>query len=386
MNLERYVQASIRRQSTIGLTLLQAVPRVALAFALGLVISKPLLLKIFEPEIKAQVSIDRNAQRAAAQSKLKNQFAEVAKLKGTIASLETQLSTTPAVGKALGASPEYHALAKRYGKFQAEARSAPTQQAAEAEEHAAHATLEQMIPLRAELLAQEHEDNERSAREGSEKLQATKQELAPLKSELQRKETELNHRFQAPSGLADQDKALGILEHSNSSIGYEALLLRIFIVAVDILPALMKVLMALGLKSVYEERLEAKDEREIAEALMREDAITKEAERDVEDQLGVNEGVRRARSEKQAEAQKEMDDLSIRVLQKKIKPYVEKWARATAEEYGSILSEEMERQAAAARERRARSARHEGGGNPHTRSSSVGGRGRSKRPPPRRPD
>ncbi len=385
MNLERYVQASIRRQRTVGLTLLQALPRVALAFALGFVISKPLLLQVFQPEVKAQVSIDRNAQYAAAHEALKRQFAAVPGLQATIAQLEDELNTPPAIGKALGASSEYHALAKRYGTFQAEARNATSAQKAQAYERAAQATLDKLGPMREELLAEERVDNESRKHDNAQKLRAAQAQLAPLKGEFDAKNAELAHRFEAPSGLADADRALGILEHSNSSVSTEALLLTIFIIAVDVLPAVMKTLMSVGRRSLYEEALDAIDEAAIVEIQQRENLVAEEARRETADQLRTQEAVRRARSERQTAVQIEMDERSIRILQETIEPYVERWARVTAERYGSRLADEMTQESFVAREHRARSA-HEEHADSHRRSSAWNdGLGRFKRSWRRRP-
>ncbi len=142
MNLERYVQSSIRRQRTWQLTLLMATPRVMLAILLGLVISNPLLLKIFQGEIKATIQVDKNAQLASARAALNRQFATVPKLQTKESTLETKLNTPYAPGAVLNDSSEYRTLARRYGIFRAKGA-----------EGAADATLSEMRPLRRRLLA-----------------------------------------------------------------------------------------------------------------------------------------------------------------------------------------------------------------------------------------
>ncbi|MDO5615727.1 MAG: DUF4407 domain-containing protein, partial [Cruoricaptor ignavus] len=61
-NLDRYIVSSIKKTGTWWNQLLMAIPRLALATFLGIVISKPLELKIFEKEVNKQLNtiIQRN--------------------------------------------------------------------------------------------------------------------------------------------------------------------------------------------------------------------------------------------------------------------------------------------------------------------------------------
>jgi Domain of unknown function (DUF4407) len=377
MNLERYVQSSIRRQRTPWLTWLQALPRLALAIALGLVISKPLLLRIFSGEVKAQVVVDKNAQRAAARAALKQQFAAVPKLQSKAESLESEINTPSAVGTVLDNSPEYHALAERYGRFRQEERQATNAQAAAAYAHAANETLRQMGPLREHLLNEEATDNVSRTTSARQQLKATHEQLAPLQSELKLRNEELRKGYEAPSGLADQDKALNILEHDNSAIGTQAKLLWLFIVAVDMLPALMKLLLVLGRPSPYEETQESFDDTELAETwgseeerLKRVELRVKAAHEHAENQFRIKSEVGKHRLKQQIAIQREMDEISMRTMQETIRPHVEHWARAVAEEYARRLAEESTPDAFAARERRARGEQgHRGDGANRTYSS-----------------
>jgi hypothetical protein len=64
-NMDRYIVASINKNATPGKQLLQATPRILLAIMIGLVISRPLELKIFDKEIKEKLKVSYlNLQRA----------------------------------------------------------------------------------------------------------------------------------------------------------------------------------------------------------------------------------------------------------------------------------------------------------------------------------
>ena len=56
-NLDRLLVVQMMRQKRTALTLLMAVPRVLLALVLGAAISTPVVLKIFEPEIRTQLTV-----------------------------------------------------------------------------------------------------------------------------------------------------------------------------------------------------------------------------------------------------------------------------------------------------------------------------------------
>lgn len=62
-NLDRYIVSSINKSASAGKQFLQATPRILLAVLIGMVISRPLELKIFDKEIREQLKItylDRN--------------------------------------------------------------------------------------------------------------------------------------------------------------------------------------------------------------------------------------------------------------------------------------------------------------------------------------
>ncbi len=64
-NMDRYIVSSINKSASTGKQLLQAFPRILLAIMIGIVISRPLELRIFDKEIKERLKISyMNGQRA----------------------------------------------------------------------------------------------------------------------------------------------------------------------------------------------------------------------------------------------------------------------------------------------------------------------------------
>lgn len=64
-NMDRYIVASINKSASTNQQILQATPRILLAIMIGLVISRPLELKIFDKEIKERLKVSYlNNQRS----------------------------------------------------------------------------------------------------------------------------------------------------------------------------------------------------------------------------------------------------------------------------------------------------------------------------------
>jgi len=64
-NMDRYIVSSINKSASTSKQVLQATPRILLAIMIGMVISRPLELKIFDKEIKQRLSVSYlNGQRA----------------------------------------------------------------------------------------------------------------------------------------------------------------------------------------------------------------------------------------------------------------------------------------------------------------------------------
>lgn len=68
-NLDRYIVSSIKKTGTVWNQILMAIPRLILATFLGIIISKPLELKIFEKEVNKQLNtiIQRNKKQLQAE-------------------------------------------------------------------------------------------------------------------------------------------------------------------------------------------------------------------------------------------------------------------------------------------------------------------------------
>lgn len=95
-NMDRYIVSSINKSASTNKQLLQATPRILLAIMIGIVISRPIELKIFDKEIKERLKVNYlNAQRAkidtlnkAFEKKYQVEFGRLNQQKATRDSLE----------------------------------------------------------------------------------------------------------------------------------------------------------------------------------------------------------------------------------------------------------------------------------------------------------
>ncbi len=73
-NLDRYIVSSINKNASAGKQFLQATPRILLAILIGIVIARPLELKVFDKEIREQLKITYLDRQRAAIDTLNNTF------------------------------------------------------------------------------------------------------------------------------------------------------------------------------------------------------------------------------------------------------------------------------------------------------------------------
>ncbi|HEY1024461.1 MAG TPA: DUF4407 domain-containing protein [Sphingobacteriaceae bacterium] len=89
-NMDRYIVSSISKSGTSGKQIMQATPRILLAIMIGIVISRPLELKIFDKEIRQKLKTSYlNGQRSRIDTlnktfatKYAGEFAKINELKG----------------------------------------------------------------------------------------------------------------------------------------------------------------------------------------------------------------------------------------------------------------------------------------------------------------
>ncbi|MGP4996028.1 DUF4407 domain-containing protein [Glutamicibacter ardleyensis] len=109
LNLDRLLVVGMPKQKSLGANFWVAVPRVVLGLIIGIVISTPLTLQIFDSEIKAEIQFMIQEKQQAAEEKLAAdpRFAEIPKLQKNIESNQQIISAGKSVD--LNSDPNYEA-------------------------------------------------------------------------------------------------------------------------------------------------------------------------------------------------------------------------------------------------------------------------------------
>lgn len=100
-NLDRYIVLSIDKSKSGGMQFLQALPRILLAILIGLIISRPLELKIFDKEIKeylrAEYLVQQNAKidtlNKTFENKYRVEYGQMNALKAQADSMDSSIKT-----------------------------------------------------------------------------------------------------------------------------------------------------------------------------------------------------------------------------------------------------------------------------------------------------
>jgi hypothetical protein len=295
MNLDRWLLLTIRRQATPSRTVLLALPRLCLALILGLVISTPTLLTVFHGEVRTKATEERQADQAKAKQALHTQFAQIEKLDGEREDLEGSLSSSLA-SSVLSESPDYARLQRQLSGEQKRLNAAqnrancemdgtcgtehvgagPAYRAKQSQAGARAAevavTNAQLDQLRTRLLREAGSGERQAKGYAREQLADVKSELDLQNADYKREREKIEGAYQAEIGLLDQVDALATLVSEHASMRYIAILLGLFILAIDCVPVMFKTLSLLGRPSRYELIQEDRDERQVARRMLGEDA------------------------------------------------------------------------------------------------------------------
>ena len=219
-NLDRYIVLSMKSYGKWWRDWLVALPRLALAVLLALVISKPLEMKIFEKEIKAELVTMEQEVFKTQEDRLKSRYqSQIDDQRTQIANLKTEIATKTearnelvrqAVQEADGTGGSGH---KNLG---------PIYRAKKAEADLAQAELDRVQAANLPLI-QEKEAAVKT-------LEATIQtEIAGLQ----------RSRY---DGMAARMEALGRLTHSSAAILWASLFITLLFVAIETAPILVKLI------------------------------------------------------------------------------------------------------------------------------------------------
>jgi hypothetical protein len=294
MNLDRWLQVTLRRQRSVVLTLMSGLPRVALAVIVGFVISEPLVLRVFEKEVEAQAVSNNQAALAADRKKLDRQYASIPVLEHQRDQLQTAVNTDTS-GAVLQTNPEYQLLATSYQSLKDRftsarenalceldrtcgSRSGPNGRVYKAKKQLVDHLRGQvrsrgraLSRVRQRLLARERDRIQGSRAATTKQLATANADLAKLTSRKAEADTSLRQKYGAGIGLLDRVEALSDLTKNNGSLSAIRWMLQLLILCLDSLPVLVKMMMLFGKESVYDRLVDHIDENDYNAVVRTED-------------------------------------------------------------------------------------------------------------------
>jgi len=282
-NLDRWFITAMRRRPSVRANIIQFLPRLVLSLLMSLVIAEPVLLRAFQPEIRAELLVMQAQQQAAFQSQLNGdtQFRQIPADQARIASLEATVNGTVTNGAVLN-DPLVKQLTQQVATTQVQYQAA--QQAAicdlqgtcdqagagpvyDQKVAVSNALGEQLAALNAQLQAAKNQVTSRLATSLAKDQATATMELATLQPQLASlqkiKSAEINAHAAATgsdNGLLARMEALNRIATGSMTLTAAVWILRLFIVAIDCVPVVGKLMMNLGPASRYELEIESEEE------------------------------------------------------------------------------------------------------------------------------
>jgi len=304
LNLDRMLIVSMNGLRGARLKVAAAVPRLLLAVVIGTVISTPLTLRIFQPEIDAQLTVMHAQQVAESKDVLAKAYAEIPDLQRQVDRLQAiisgqqrpEVSDDPDVKAAQAA---YDTAEKRYEDAQANAQcelngSCGTHRpgvgdAYQQAQATANAAKQKAAEAKASLDDKQRSAGARLAAAASQQVDDARKQLPDVQSRLateqaakQAAEQTASIADNADDGLLSRLEALENLSSGHPMAVLTHLMLFLLFLSIELLPVVIKLLSMLGPPSAYDsllaqradhvkklERMELSDQRQRAEAQAR---------------------------------------------------------------------------------------------------------------------
>lgn len=248
-NLDRYIVSSMKSKGGFFGNFMTALPRLAMAVLLALVISKPLELKIFEKEINAELIVMEQETFKEQEDRIQARYT------GQIAALEADLTNLQAD------------LAAK-----TEARNIASAEALAEADGSGGSGIRNMGPIyRAKLADAERAQAELTAAESTlaPQIEAARTEITDLRAAAAADVTNLDRG--AYGGMAARIDALDRLSRGSSAIWFASLFVTLLFIAIETAPVFTKLISP---RSPYDHLLE---EHEHVFAMATKESVTERA-------------------------------------------------------------------------------------------------------------
>ncbi|GAA3398212.1 DUF4407 domain-containing protein [Cryptosporangium minutisporangium] len=258
-NLDRWLVGAFPRRDTVGKNFLQALPRLLMALLIGVVVSTPLVLRVFnneiEKEIAAQHDVTRDQERRAIFARY-----QVGVWEKKVATDEAYLAAKDGNDQVVKDQPNVKAAARAaYQADQAYKRALDSGVRVEAASNERDARRRQYSAAVASAVTHLHTV-------GNQNIGADRQELERRRDGQAAALQESADTISRNKGLLMRVEALSSLRSKDSGVQATYLVLWAFITLVEVLPVLLKFLMTLGAPGPYEVALASYNQDQIKSA------------------------------------------------------------------------------------------------------------------------
>lgn len=281
LNLDRMLVVSMTRRTGVMQNVATALPRLLLALLIGAVISVPLVLRIFQPEIDNELQVMHAENLIASQKKLDEQFADIKPTQDKVDQLQATASgqTQPGVTTdpdVQAAQTAVNAAQAAYDKAAADAQcelvgscgthTPGTGEAWRQAQAFADQALGTLTAAKTKLALVETAVRERIGASVASHRQAAQEELKTLGPALQKRKNDrlaaaqrLNSSEENNTGLLARLEALDRLSAGRPMARLAHWTLMLLFVCIELLPVLVKLLSSTGPKTLYETLVERRE-------------------------------------------------------------------------------------------------------------------------------
>jgi hypothetical protein len=310
LNLDRLLVTSMvrHRQGGWWRNVLMAVPRVGLALLLGAVISTPLVLQIFDPEIQSQMLVAQGERRAAFEERLKTdpRFTVLPDLQTQLKGLQDTAngSVAQSVDADEGVKAAQAQADKRLAEWQAAqaayngevdgttgSRVPGVGAASRAKQDAAVAAKAQYDQAKAEL--QRAIDGATTASSGkattaSDQIAGVQKQIDDLTARQNAERAGYSDSQDVSGGLLSRLEALDDLRANRPTLGLAQFMLFLLFMTLELLPVIVKLLQVVGPESVYETMIREMETDALGQAALQRARDRERADLENERQLDLS--------------------------------------------------------------------------------------------------
>jgi hypothetical protein len=344
LNLDRMLIVSMNGMRGLKLKLAAAVPRLVLAVVIGAVVSTPLTLRIFAPEIDAQLQIMHAQQIGTTTSTLNSTYADIPNLQTQVAGLQAIVS-----GKqrpAISDDPDVKSAQAAYDSAEQDYQSAQKlaqcelngtcgsdhagdgqayrlqQATADADKQKADGASRALQAAQAKANGNLAATTARQVADARQQLPAVQGKLAVEQAEKQAADQAAVAADNANSGLLSQLQALDTITANHPIALVAHVMLFLLFLLIELLPVLVKLLSTLGPPSAYDDLI-AQQEAHVKQAKRRE---LDDERRRIEAQAQAQQEVAEHQLAAQVESAKQATEQLVEVQAKIASKSIEVWA------------------------------------------------------------